>query len=123
MSTTTTVIDTLYITDNMPPLDFVVKNKAGVVQDLSNSGLDLTIAESKTFVKFIVPAATTNIIDGRVLIEVALATGQIQHQWLASDFLSGSIGTISIWTVLKFEANTKQLTSEEIIMKVAENPS
>lgn len=115
------VIDTIYVGDTLPALEFTAKKIDGTTVNLTTFGID--ISESKGHVQFIDPVTTSEHITPRAVVAVNLDNGIVQFQFLATDFTSPSVktGKIAVWVIFK-DTGTDIITSSKIILEVVQHP-
>jgi len=116
-----TVIDTIYVGDTLPAIEFTAKKVDGTVIDLSAWNID--IPNTLGHVQFIDPTTTTEHITPRTVVAVDLANGLVQFQFLATDFTTPSVktGKIEVWVVFK-DTGTDIITSSHTILAVHQHP-
>lgn len=115
------VIDTIYVGDTLPALEFTAKKVDGTVVNLTTFGID--VPNTKGHIQFIDPEETSEHITPRTVVAVDLPNGLVQFQFLATDFTSPSVktGKIAVWVIFK-DTGTDIITSSKIILEVKEHP-
>jgi len=105
-------------------IDVVVVNEAGVVQDLSGTGIDVTTGSSSIKVQFVSKKIIPKPYKSYTISSFDLLNGILRFRQLATDFTSPQIqqGDIYVWAYMVL-GNADIRESLPTVMNVKKNPA